>query len=481
MPDSPLRRDAARANKGESQSQPPARRTTRIFSILSLPPRLAQAERGLSLIGGLGLLVLIGTILLWLPISGAQGPLSLAEAFFTAVSAVATTGLLTITIGQDLSIFGQVVLLILMQLGGIGYMVTTITVFRLIGKRVTFAERLSLRDSLGLVSAGQILQLTKIILFAVIVIELLGAFLLWLAWSPVYGTDRAAYYALFHSVSAFTNASFDLFAGSPTAPAGFPKDPFTLLTLAALIFLGGIGIPVISDLIRYRRQRRLSLHTRITLITAVALTAAGTILFFLAEYKFRGVFADESPSELALLSFFHAVASRTSGFTVTAQFSQLEPANAFLLTLLMFIGASPASMGGGITTSTFAVLVLTTWNFSRGRDEILAGKRAIPLENLYKAGAVVTAAMLIVALTTWLLLYSQENVSLSEALVEAVSAFSTTGYSIGLTQRLDLFGQLLIAGVMFFGRIGILTIIVALGRPRVSAAVTYPDEGILLG
>lgn len=463
------------------KSKPPVFPSTRIFSLLTLRPRLAQAERGLGLIGGLGLLVLIGTLLLWLPISGADDPLTLNEAFFTAVSAVATTGLTVITIGQDLSLFGQIVLLLLMQLGGIGFMVMAVTVFRLVGKRVTFAERLTLRDSLGLVSAGQILNLSKIILLSVIAIELIGAFILWLVWSPVYGGGRAAYYAIFHSVSAFTNASFDLFAGSPTAAAGFPTDPVTLLTLSSLIFLGGIGIPVISDLIRYRHRRRLSLHSRIILITSAILIIAGTILFFLAEYKFRGVFADESPAELVLLSFFHSVASRTSGFTVTAQFSQLEPANAFLLTILMFIGASPASMGGGITTSTFAVLLLTMWSFVRGHKEIKAGRRVVPLENLYKAGAIVTAAGLIVALTTWLLLYSQQNVSLSEALVESVSAFSTSGYSIGLTQRLNLFGQFLVAGVMFFGRIGMLTIIVALGQPRVPTAASYPEEGVLIG
>jgi trk system potassium uptake protein TrkH len=219
----------------------------------------------------------------------------------------------------------------------------------------------------------------------------------------------------------------------------------------------------------------------VTLITASILVVVGTILFFLAEYRFRGVFADESAAELMLLSFFHSVASRTSGFTVSAQFSQLEPANAFLLTILMFIGASPASMGGGITTSTFAVLMLTVWNFARGRNEITAGRRVIPLDLLYKAGTIVTAAGLIVAVTTWLLLYTQENARLVEALVESVSAFSTAGYSIGLTQRLNLFGQLLIAGLMFFGRIGMLTIIVALGRPRVPLAAAYPEEGILLG
>jgi trk system potassium uptake protein TrkH len=442
---------------------------------------LSQAERGLGLIGGLGLLVLVGTLLLWLPISAAQGQLGLNEAFFTAVSAVATTGLSIITPGQDLSTFGQIVLMLLMQLGGVGFMVTAVTVFRLVGKRVTFAERLSLRDSLGLVSSEQILRLTSRILLAVVAIEAVGAFLLWLSWSPIYGRGRAAYYAVFHSISAFTNASFDLFSGSPTAAAGFPTDAFTLLTLAALIFLGGIGIPVISDLLRYRQRRRLSLHTRVTLITSISLIAVGTILFFLMEYKLRGVFANESEPHLGLLALFHSVASRTSGFVVSANFSQLEPGNAFLLMVLMFIGASPASMGGGITTSTFAVLVLAVWNFARGRNEIVAGRRTIPLEQLYKAAAIVTAAAAVTAIVTWLLLYTQDNVTLVAALVESISAFATCGFSVGLTPRLNLFGQLLIAGLMFFGRVGTLTIIVALARPTVPAPVNYPEERILIG
>lgn len=466
----------------EKVSEPQlARPVTRVISLLSRRPRLAQAERGLGLIGGLGLLVLIGTFLLWLPISGAEGQLQLNEAFFTAVSAVATTGLSIITPGQDLSTFGQIVVLILMQLGGIGFMVTAIIVFRLLGKQVTFAERLTLRDSLGLLSSGQILNLTSLILVAVVAIEAIGAFILWLTWTPLYGTGRAAYYAVFHSVSAFTNSSFDLFSGGPTAAAGFPTDAFTLLTLSALIFLGGIGIPVLSDLLRYRRRRRLSLHTRVTLVTAAALIVGGTILFFLTEYKFRDVFSEESAPHLLLLSFFHSVASRTAGFTLTDQFSQLEPANGFLLMILMFIGASPASMGGGISTSTFAVLVLAMWNFARGRNEIVAGRRTIPLELLYKAAAIVTGAATVIAVVTWLLLYTQDNVTLIAALVESVSAFATCGFSVGLTPRLDLFGQLLIAGLMFFGRVGTLTIIVALARPTVPAAITYPEERLLIG
>jgi trk system potassium uptake protein TrkH len=454
---------------------------TRIIARTSRRLRLSQSQRGLGLVGGLAVLVMIGTVLLLLPVSGAGRALTWNEALFTAVSAVATTGMTIITPGVDLSLFGQVVLLVLMQLGGVGFMVAAVAVFRLIGKRVTFAERLTLRDSLGLLSAGQILSLTSRILAAVLFIEALGAVVLWLVWWPQYGPAWAAYFAIFHSVSAFTNASFDLFAGSPTAAAGFPTDALTLLTLAALIFLGGIGIPVIADLLRYPRRRFVSLHTRITLITAASLILVGTILFYLTESRGGSVFGDESAGRLWLLSFFHAVASRTSGFVVSAQFSQLAPANGLLLTILMFIGASPASMGGGITTSAFAVLVLAVWNFARGRSEIRAGRRTIPLEILFKAAAVATAAAAVIALVTWLLLYTQENVTLVTALVETVSAFSTSGFSLGLTPRLNLFGQLLIAGLMFFGRAGTLTLIVALAQPSPAPAVGYPEERILIG
>ncbi|MBK7216338.1 MAG: potassium transporter [Candidatus Promineofilum sp.] len=464
-----------------SERRPATRPMTRIIARTSRRLRLSQSQRGLGLVGGLAVLVMIGTVLLLLPVSGAGRALTWNEALFTAVSAVATTGMTIITPGVDLSLFGQVVLLVLMQLGGVGFMVAAVAVFRLIGKRVTFAERLTLRDSLGLLSAGQILSLTSRILAAVLFIEALGAVVLWLVWWPQYGPAWAAYFAIFHSVSAFTNASFDLFAGSPTAAAGFPTDALTLLTLAALIFLGGIGIPVIADLLRYPRRRFVSLHTRITLITAASLILVGTILFYLTESRGGSVFGDESAGRLWLLSFFHAVASRTSGFVVSAQFSQLAPANGLLLTILMFIGASPASMGGGITTSAFAVLVLAVWNFARGRSEIRAGRRTIPLEILFKAAAVATAAAAVIALVTWLLLYTQENVTLVTALVETVSAFSTSGFSLGLTPRLNLFGQLLIAGLMFFGRAGTLTLIVALAQPSPAPAVGYPEERILIG
>ncbi len=234
-------------------------------------------------------------------------------------------------------------------------------------------------------------------------------------------------------------------------------------------------------MLRFPGRRVVSLHTRVTLVTAVALIVIGTVLFYLTETRGGSAFEGESSGRLWLLSLFHSVASRTSGFVVSARFSQLAGPNALLLMTLMFIGASPASMGGGITTSTFAVLALAMWNFARGRNEIRAGRRTIPLEILFKAAAIVTAAGAVVIVVTWLLLYTQENVTVSTALVETVSAFSTTGYSLGLTPRLNLFGQLLIAGLMFFGRVGTLTLIVALARPSASPAVSYPEERILIG
>jgi trk system potassium uptake protein TrkH len=193
---------------------------------------------------GLALLVGLGTVLLWLPISGAERQLTLSEAFFTALSALATTGLSVITPGRDLSLFGQVVLLLLMQVGGIGFMVGAVIVFRLLGRRISLEERLSLRDALGSISADAVLFLTRRVIAGVLLIEAIGAGLLWLNWAGRLGRlepGQTAFYALFHAVSAFTNCSFDLFSQAPDAPAAFPTDAGTLLLLAVLVILGSLG------------------------------------------------------------------------------------------------------------------------------------------------------------------------------------------------------------------------------------------------
>jgi trk system potassium uptake protein TrkH len=430
-------------------------------------------------IGGLALLIGLGTILLALPISGRGRALTADEALFTAVSALATTGLNVITPGLDLSPFGQLVLLVLMQVGGIGFIIGSVMVFRLLGRRITLEERQNLRDAMGALSADALLYVTRRVVAGVFAIELAGALLLWLLWLPDLGAARGAFYAVFHSVAAFTNASFDLFATRPDAPAAFPTDTATLLVLSLLVILGGIGIPVIADLARLARGQRLSLHTRLTLVTAGVLLAGGTLVLFIGESQPGALFAAQPWPRRLLLTFFHSAAARTSGFSLQPLDTMLG-ANVLVLTVLMFIGGSPASTSGGVTTSTVAVLLLAMWTHARGREAIVVGGRTIPPETVTKAVALLSVSSLLVLVVTWLLLVTQPA-TLPEALFEAVSAFATAGFTLGLTPRLDLFGRFLVAFTMFWGRLGALTLVIALARRAPAPPVTYPEEQVLIG
>jgi trk system potassium uptake protein TrkH len=432
----------------------------------------------LRLVIGLALLVVVGTLLLRLPICGRGQALTWPQAFFTAISALATTGLSTITPGKDLSLWGQWILLLLMQVGGVGFMVLSVVVFLLLGRDVSFQDRVTLRDSLGLISAASLLRLVRLVVGGVVILELAGGLALWLLWTPEMGWRKAAYLGLWHSVSAFCNASFDLFSGSPDAPAGFPRDAGTLLVLSIMVALGSIGIPVLSELARWRPGRRLSLHTRLTLITVGILLLGGTALLFVGFSQSGDLFSDQPWPRRLLMAWFHSATARTSGF-VLEDLSHMHAGNVLVLSCLMFVGGSPASMGGGITTSTLAVLLLAVQAQVRGRGRVRAGSRELPPETVTKASVIFVLALLFCGGVSWLLLVTQEA-TLSEAIFETVSAFSTCGFTLGLTTRLDLFGQVLLAGTMFCGRLGVLTVVVAMTRSSPSL-VKYPEEKILIG
>lgn len=442
--------------------------------------RLPAARRALSILGGLLLLIVAGTVVLLLPISGAQGRgLPFQQALFTTVSAVTGTGLSIITPAMDLSFFGQVILLLLMEIGGLGFVMTSIIVFRLLGRRVTLAERLTLRDSLGLPNNRNLVTLSVLVLTGVILIELIGALLLWLLWASRFPGPEGVWLAIFHAVAAFTNAGFDLFSGSTLAPNGPPQDVGTLVVIAVLIFLGSIGLPVISDLVQWRRRRRLSLHSRVTLWISAGLIAFGALAFFAGELRADSNFADVSRVDLFFGSIYFSIAARSAGLVLHPAYINLSEANIIVATALMFVGASPAGMGGGITTSVLAVQLLSVWNYARGRKDLRAGRRVIPEEALHKASIVIVASFLVIFTVSWLLLLTQET-TFSEALFETVSAFGTVGFSLGLTGKLNFLGQILIMLIMFWGRLGALTIIVALAQPRVPDRVGYPEESILL-
>lgn len=460
------------------------------MSAFPAPPRPRQApHRGrrplppaLRLVLGLVVLVVIGTLLLMLPASSAGRPLAWNEAFFTAVSALSVTGLSIIVPVRDLSLFGQLVLLLLIQVGGVGFMVVAVVIVRLIGRKISFSDRLALTDSLGLLNPGAIIQLTKQVLATVLTIEGAGALLLYLHWrgDPRLGEGQRAFFAVFHAVSSFCNAGFDLFTGLEGYPAGLPRDNLTLIILGSLIFIGGLGIPVLGDLIAYPAERRLSLHTRLTLLAVAFLVTIGALGFFLAEGRPGATLADEGLLRRVVVSVFQSVSARTAGFAGFDNFAAMTPASELILISLMFIGCAPASMGGGITTGTFVALSISLWSFARGLPSAQFGGRSLAFGTVRKAGAVLTISLFVVVFATWLILMTHDT-TLDVASFEVVSAFATCGLSLDFTAQLNIFGQLVICGVMFWGRLGALTIVIALARQARPQLVSYPEEQILIG
>lgn len=442
------------------------------------PSRQYLLPSAVRLVGGLALLVVVGTLALALP-QAATRPLSLDEAAFTATSALAVTGLSTITPASDLTRFGQVILLVLIEIGGVGFMAGAVVILRLLGRKVYLADRLALRDSLGLPEPRAVLTITWRVILTSAVIQVVGALQLWLNWVDELGPATAAFYAIFHAASAFCNAGFELFTGAAIPRPTFPTDGFTLFVIGSLVVLGGLGIPVIADLLTWpEHRRRLTLHTRVTLASYAALILLGTIGILIGEAG--ASLAGTPPVRAVQLAVFQAVSGRTAGFAVLPSWESLTEASRWLLMPLMFIGSAPASMGGGITTGTFAVMILSLWSYVRGLPDTRVGHRTLAAETVRRAGAVLTVSLLAVGAAAWLILITHP-VSATVALFEVVSAFATTGMSLSFTGQLNLFGQLVIMAMMFWGRLGALTIVVALAKPRPPQPIFYPEETLLIG
>lgn len=451
-----------------TDSFPPHPSIRRVRRELPIPARLVL---------GLLLLVVTCTSLLLLP-GMATRPLRFIEALFTATSALSVTGLSIIVPARDLTLAGQVFLLAMIEMGGVGFMVITVMVLRLLGRRVPLLHRLALRDSLGLVSPAAILRLTEQVVITTFTLQTIGALLLWLHWRELLGA-RAPFYALFHAVSAFCNAGFDLFTGLP-GHTGIPSDSYSLKVLRAMILLGGLGIPVLADLITWPRDRQFSLHTKLTLLLVASLIVAGTIGIYVAESLPGATLADETWRRRLEIAVFQSISARTAGFSAMTDFAEISPASQLMIMALMFIGCAPASMGGGTTTGTFIVLTLALWGYASGKPEIQIGGRSISAEMVRKGAAVLTISLSLVVVATWLLVVTNP-LSLDRAAFEVVSAFATCGLTLNVTGELNTFGLLVIIPVMFWGRLGALTIFAALAQQPAPTRVHYPEEQILIG
>ncbi|WP_328805251.1 TrkH family potassium uptake protein [Paenibacillus albicereus] len=434
----------------------------------SSPPRVLTT--------GFLLLILIGTALLSLPAASASGErIKLLDALFTATSATCVTGLTILDTGTVYSRFGQIVLLVLFQLGGIGFM-TAATWFALaFGRKISLKDRLVLKESLNQHEMSGIVQLViRIFLFSA-AIEGLGAIMLTLAWMDRMSFGEAVYNGIFHAVSIFNNAGFELLGGW----SQFVDDPAINLVSMTLIFFGSIGFIVMADLIRWPEKRKVSLHTKVVLWATAVLTVGGAVLFFIFEYTNPRTFGPLGLDGKLWASAFQSFSLRSAGLN-TVPIADLRQATQLMMVILMFIGAAPGSTGGGIKITTFVVLLAGIVTIIRGREDAVVFRHRIAARELYRAITVTLMGVIVIVAAT-MILTTVEDGPFLVLLFEAVSAFGTVGFSLGATVELTDPGKGVIIALMFMGRLGLLTLAFAFRSKPKKESFRYPEGRIIIG
>lgn len=430
-------------------------------------------------VGFLGI-ILAGALLLMLPFANRTGrPLSFLDSLFTATSATCVTGLVAADTWTQFNGLGQLILLVLIQVGGLGYMTMMLMASMLLGRKISLRQRDLMLESVSAERLSDVLTLLRYILYGTAAIECAGAVLLATRFVPELGPGRGLWYAVFHSVSAFCNAGFDLmgFREPYSSLTYYVDDPLVNLTVCALVLLGGLGFLVWREVWeKGLRFRRYSLHAKIMLTATLILTAGGTALFWLAERN--NLLAEMTPGQQLLASLFQAVSPRTAGFN-TVDLASLTSAGGLLTIVLMFIGAGPGSTGGGVKVTTVVVCLLMLWAYIRGRREAGAFNRRLDERQLHRAAAGVTL-YLTLALGGGFLLLAVQPFPLQDALFEVFSALSTVGLSTGITRELCPFNRGLLIVMMFCGRLGSLSIMMALAQ-RLPLRVKDPVERITIG
>lgn len=418
-----------------------------------------------------------------LPISNSNGqPLSFVDAFFTATSATCVTGLVVVDTGTSFTVFGQVVIMLLIQVGGLGFM-TMATLFALaFKKKISLKERLILQEALNQGSMEGIVRLIRKVLLFAFCIEGTAAILFATRWAFDLPLGQAIYFGIFHAVSLFNNAGFDLF-GSVYGPfsslTSYVGDPVINTVAMLLIVLGGIGFIVLSDVVDYRRTRKLSLHTKIVLTMTGLLIVIGTVVIFIFEFTNTRTLAGLSGWEQFWASLFQSVSPRTAGAN-TIDIGAMRQASQFFMIILMFIGASPGSTGGGIKTTTFAILVGAVITMIRGKEDIVIYRYRLAKDRIFKAVTLTLLALFLVIMVSMILSTTEDHPFLM-ILFETTSAFGTVGLTMGLTTDLTDFGKVLLCLTMFAGRLGPITLAYALGPKSERELYRHPEGKITIG
>jgi trk system potassium uptake protein TrkH len=433
--------------------------------------------------------IVVGTLLLMLPAATQEGRIAAVDALFTATSAVCVTGLTVVDTAGTFTVFGQFVILGLIQIGGLGLMTISVALFNWLGRSVSIRHRLAMQDVFTHTPREDIARLVRSVILFTFGVEAIGAVLLTAHWLAEYPLTTAAYYGVFHSISAFCNAGFALFPDNLMRYGGSLLLNFAI---CALIVIGGIGFPVLYDLQAWLAGRkgargRLALQTKVVLWTTLILITGGSVMFYLLEM--HGSLPDGPPAQKFLAPVFQSITCRTAGFN-TVDIGALQDATLTFMLFLMFFGASPGSCGGGVKTTTLALLAAFTVCRVRKSPRVNMFRKSVPNETVTRSVSLVLVSLSIIGLAVFLLLAGDAVAENSLAtphgsflsyMFETVSAFGTVGLSMGITPSLTTWGKLVITCMMFIGRVGVLTftyIVVGAGPAR---GVEYSEENLMIG
>ena len=429
---------------------------------------------------GFILVILTGALLLTLPISTTSGEsTNFLDALFTSTSAVCVTGLIVVDTGTYWNAFGQTVIMILIEIGGLGFMSFTTLIAIILGKKITLRERLILQDAMNTFNIQGLVKMVRYVLVFTVSVQFFGALLFSTQFVPEYGVGKGIFYSIFHSISAFCNAGFDIF-GNFSSLTSYNSNVVVIMVASALIIIGGLGFTVWSELYSSKSLKKVSLHSKMVILMTTVLVLGGTVLMFLFENNNVNTIANMSFMDKVMNSFFASVTPRTAGFNSIST-DGMTTAGQFLTIILMFIGGSPGSTAGGIKTTTIGILIVTIVCVIRGREDAEVFKKRFSKDLVYKAFTLIFIGVSLVIVVTMLLSYTEKGASFIALFYETVSAFGTAGLTLGLTSELSNIGKLLIIFMMYLGRVGPLTVVLSITRKKINSGIKYPEGKILIG
>lgn len=430
---------------------------------------------------GFATTILTGTLLLMLPIASQSGEITpFVDALFTATSAVCVTGQVTLNTAAHWTYFGKTIIILLIEVGGLGFMAIIVLMFLFMKRKMSLHQRRVVADVINADSLSDGQALIRYLIRFSLSVQAIGALILSIDFIPRYGFLKGLYFSFFHAISAFCNAGFDLFGNSLE---GFTENPLVLMTIASLIFFGGLGFIVWRDVLTFRKNRKLLLHTRLTLYTTFSILLVSIVLLGISEYQ-HGTFAHLPWYHQIFNTIFMAVTPRTAGYA-NVNYAMVSPLAIFLTLILMFIGASSGSTGGGIKVTTVASIALYIRSKFTERD-VSFYKRSIPKNKIVKSIMILGFGISMVVVASIILLLTEtipEGFGIEYILMEVISCFGTVGLTMGLTPNLTMIGKLVLIVVMFAGRIGLLTFFMSVGghERALEPSIRYPEGNILVG